>query len=49
MEKGSNACSTDYFLICSGVNPRQVQAIADEVEEAVLGEKRPSASPTKKG
>jgi ribosome-associated protein len=32
MEKGSNAF-TDYFLICSGVNPRQVQAIADEVEE----------------
>ena len=32
MEKGSNAF-TDYFLICSGINPRQVQAIADEVEE----------------
>jgi ribosome-associated protein len=32
MEKGSNAF-TDYFLICSGVNPKQVQAIADEVEE----------------
>ena len=32
MEKDSNAF-TDYFLICSGVNPRQVQAIADEVEE----------------
>jgi len=32
MEKASNAF-TDYFLICSGVNPRQVQAIADEVEE----------------
>jgi ribosome-associated protein len=24
---------TDYFLICSGANPRQVQAIADEVDE----------------
>jgi ribosome-associated protein len=24
---------TDYFLICSGGNPRQVQAIADEVDE----------------
>jgi len=24
---------TDYFLICSGHNPRQVQAIADEVDE----------------
>ena len=23
---------TDYFVICSGSNPRQVQAIADEVE-----------------
>jgi ribosome-associated protein len=23
---------TDYFLVCSGSNPRQVQAIADEVE-----------------
>ncbi len=26
-------CSfTDYFLICSGANPRQVQAISDEIE-----------------
>jgi len=24
---------TDFFLICSGHNPRQVQAIADEVDE----------------
>jgi len=24
---------TDYFLICSGTNPRQIQAIADEVEQ----------------
>ena len=24
---------TDYFLLCSGSNPRQVQAIADGVEE----------------
>ncbi len=23
---------TDYFLICNGTNPRQVQAISDEVE-----------------
>jgi ribosome-associated protein len=23
---------TDYFVVCSGTNPRQVQAIADEVE-----------------
>jgi len=24
---------TDYFVVCSGTNPRQIQAIADEVEE----------------
>ncbi len=24
---------TDYFVICSGSNPRQVQAIADEVDD----------------
>lgn len=24
---------TDYFVICSGANPRQVEAIADEVDE----------------
>lgn len=24
---------TDYFVICSGGNPRQIQAISDEVEE----------------
>ncbi len=24
---------TDYFVICSGSNPRQIQAISDEVEE----------------
>ncbi len=33
MEKGSGAF-TDYFVLCSGTNPRQVQAIADEVETA---------------
>src|ERR1700688_570175 len=31
MEKGSGAF-TDYFVLCSGANPRQLQAIADEVE-----------------
>jgi ribosome-associated protein len=31
MEKDSGAF-TDYFVLCSGTNPRQVQAIADEVE-----------------
>jgi ribosome-associated protein len=24
---------TDYFLLCSGANPRQVQAIADEIDQ----------------
>ena len=34
---------TDYFVICSASNPRQVQAIADAVEEALKGQKqRPS-------
>ena len=34
---------TDYFVICTGANPRQVQAIADSVEEALKGQKqRPS-------
>lgn len=31
MDQNSGAF-TDYFLICSGTNPRQVQAISDEVE-----------------
>ncbi|HSK08266.1 MAG TPA: ribosome silencing factor, partial [Vicinamibacterales bacterium] len=29
---------TDFFVICSGANPRQVQAIADGVEERLRGE-----------
>lgn len=32
LEQGSGAF-TDFFLICNGTNPRQVQAIADSVEE----------------
>src|SRR5271157_6163170 len=28
---------TDYFVLCSGTNPRQVQAIADEVELRLKG------------
>jgi ribosome-associated protein len=36
MEKGSGAF-TDYFILCSGTNPRQVQAIADEVELRLKG------------
>jgi ribosome-associated protein len=34
---------TDYFVMCSAANPRQVQAIADAVEQALKGQKqRPS-------
>ena len=32
LEKGSGPF-TDYFVVCSGTNPRQIQAISDEVEE----------------
>jgi ribosome-associated protein len=32
LEKGSGAF-TDYFVMCSGTNPRQIQTIADAVEE----------------
>jgi ribosome-associated protein len=31
MDRASGAF-TDYFVICSGTNPRQIQAICDEVE-----------------
>jgi ribosome-associated protein len=31
LEQGSGAF-TDYFVVCSGTNPRQIQTIADEVE-----------------
>ena len=30
---------TDYFLMCTGGNPRQVQAIADAVERALKDQK----------
>ena len=34
---------TDYFVICSAANPRQVQAIADSIEETLKAHKqRPS-------
>jgi ribosome-associated protein len=36
LEKGSGAF-TDYFVVCSGTNPRQIQAIADSVEERLEG------------
>lgn len=32
LEKGSGAF-TDYFVVCNGTNPRQVQAISDAVED----------------
>jgi len=32
MDKNSGAF-TDYFVICSGTNPRQIQAIADDVQK----------------
>jgi ribosome-associated protein len=32
MEQGTGAF-TDYFVVCSGTNPRQIQAISDEVEQ----------------
>ena len=37
LEKGSGAF-TDYFVVCSGTNPRQIQAISDEVELRLKGE-----------
>src|SRR5215468_10756867 len=36
LEKGSGAF-TDYFVVCSGSNPRQIQAISDEVEQRLEG------------
>ncbi len=32
MDKSSGAF-TDYFIVCSGTNPRQIQAIADDVQK----------------
>ncbi len=32
MDRASGAF-TDYFILCSGTNPRQIQAIADEVQK----------------
>ena len=29
----ASSAFTDYFLVCSGANPRQIQAISDEVED----------------
>src|SRR5215470_5701076 len=27
---------TDYFVVCTGTNPRQIQAISDEVERRLV-------------
>jgi ribosome-associated protein len=32
---------TDYFLVCTGANPRQVHAIADAIEQALKAERVP--------
>lgn len=32
MDRNSGAF-TDYFVVCTGTNPRQIQAIADEVQK----------------
>jgi ribosome-associated protein len=31
---------TDYFVICTGRNPRQTQAISDEIHERLKGDGR---------
>ena len=36
LEKDSGAF-TDYFVMCTGTNPRQIQAIADAVDERLEG------------
>jgi ribosome-associated protein len=40
MDKNSGAF-TDYFIVCSGTNPRQLQAIADDVQRQMqeIGER----------
>jgi ribosome-associated protein len=43
MDKNSGAF-TDYFVVCSGTNPRQIQAIADDVEKQMAAEgQRPNS------
>jgi ribosome-associated protein len=37
LDKASGAF-TDFFVICSGTNPRQIQAISDEVEQRLAKE-----------
>src|SRR5689334_12475170 len=43
MDKNSGAF-TDYFVVCSGTNPRQIQAIADGVQKILAeGGQRPNS------
>jgi ribosome-associated protein len=35
MDRNSGAF-TDYFVVCSGTNPRQIQAIADDVQKNLV-------------
>ncbi len=43
MDKSSGAF-TDYFVVCSGTNPRQIQAIADDVQKILAEEgQRPNS------
>lgn len=35
MDRSSGAF-TDYFVVCSGANPRQIQAVADEVQKTLI-------------
>jgi ribosome-associated protein len=35
MDRNSGAF-TDYFVVCTGTNPRQIQAISDEVERRLV-------------
>lgn len=43
MDRASGAF-TDYFVLCTGTNPRQVQAISDEVEKLLSAEGERPAS-----
>ena len=40
---------TDFFLICSGTNPRQIRAIADGVIEAISTARRARRWPSGSG
>ncbi|HZU32180.1 MAG TPA: ribosome silencing factor [Candidatus Angelobacter sp.] len=43
MDRNSGAF-TDYFIVCSGTNPRQIQAIADDVQKQLGDEgQRPNS------